>query len=609
MAATLIWFRRDLRLADHAVVEAACRRGPVLPVFVLDDALLFHPETAVARVAFLLENLRALDHDWRRIGGRLLVRRGEPAQTLLALARAAGADRLMAHTDSERLVGRVRDARVNRVLAGAGIAVDWIEPAGATGALISYASWRRHWYGAMGAPLHAIPERAVVPEPRGALADLPIPSLQQLGLRPDAKPIPPAGTAAAQALLERFCRGAAARRYFWELSYPAAKVSTGLSPYLKFGVISPRQCLRRIEALAGEGDRSLGRSALQLASRLRWAAAITQRFRYLPQLELRSLWSPFDAEPLGFDAELYDAWREGRTGFPIVDAAARCLRAEGGWRELNFRSRAIYASFLANLGGIDWRYGALHFMRHLIDGDCPIDHYQWAMQAGVTYRGEKAWSRIYHPGQVAVDRCDPQGLFIRRWLPELAHLTNDQLGAPPPMAAYPAPILDYEMARRRRIEHLAERRCRLAAPGRREGEIRIEGQSRIRTPGPLAGLAELPADLTPFAAERFPQAVLGWAEDREPALFPPALDLASLDGPARRDLASWLAMARSGSAPGSRSRHPDPLAPSPATGRSPDRGPGSGRRAGRSGGRARLAPGQLSLDLDLDLDLDVDPRA
>ncbi len=596
MAATLIWFRRDLRLVDHAVVEAACRRGPVLPVFVLDDALLFHPETAVARVAFLLESLRALDHDWRRIGGRLLVRRGEPAQTLLTLARAAGADRLMAHTDSERLVGRVRDARVSRVLAGAGIAVDWIEPAGATGELISYASWRRHWHGAMAAPLHATPERAVVPEPRGALADRPIPSLQQLGLRPDAKPIPPAGSAAAQALLERFCSGGAARSYFWELSYPSAKVSTGLSPYLKFGVISPRQCLRRIAALAAEGDRRLARSALQLASRLRWAAAITQRFRYLPQLELRSLWSRFDAEPWGFDAELYDAWREGRTGFPIVDAAARCLRAEGGWRELNFRSRAIYASFLSNLGGIDWRYGALHFMRHLIDGDCPIDHYQWAMQAGVTYRGERAWSRIYHPGQVAVDRCDPQGLFIRRWLPELAELTNDQLGAPPPMAAYPAPILDYETARRRRIEQLAERRRRLTEWDQPAEESPIAGQGRITGAGPLAGLAELPADLTPFAAERFPEAVLGWAQERGAALFPPALDLASLDGPARRELASWLAMARSGAASGTRARQADPDATGPAGGRSAARG--------RSGGRVRVAPGQLSLDLGMDLGMD-----
>ncbi len=594
MAATLIWFRRDLRLADHAVVEAACRRGPVLPVFVLDDALLFHPETAVARVAFLLESLRALDRDWRRIGGRLLVRRGEPAQTLRALARAAGADRLMAHTDSERLVGRVRDARVSRLLAAEGIAVDWIEPAGATGELLPYAAWRRLWHGAMAAPLHSSPDRVVVPEPRGALADRPIPGLEELGLKPDAKPIPPAGAAAAAALLERFCSGAAARSYFWELSYPAAKVSTGLSPHLKFGVISPRQCLRRIAALAGEGDRRLGRSALQLASRLRWAAAITQRFRYLPQLELRSLWSPFDAEPWSFDAELYDAWREGRTGFPIVDAAARCLRAEGGWRELNFRSRAIYASFLANLGGLDWRYGALHFMRHLIDGDCPIDHYQWAMQAGVTYRGERAWSRIYHPGQVAVDRCDPQGLFIRRWLPELAHLTNDQLGAPPPMAAYPAPVLDYETARRRRIEQLAERRRQLQEGKPPAAADQPGGQD------PLAGLARLPADLTPFAAERVPGAALAWAREPGPALFPPALDLDGLDGPARRALASWLAMARSGgTGRAKRGGRTDGGSDGDSdAGIGPT--PGRSRPGGR--GRQRAAPGQLSLDLDLDLD-------
>jgi deoxyribodipyrimidine photo-lyase len=111
----------------------------------------------------------------------------------------------------------------------------------------------------------------------------------------------------------------------------------------------------------------------------------TQRFRYLPQLELRSLYRGFDADGWAFDETLYTAWQQGQTGFPIVDAAARCLTATGGYLALNFRTRAIYASFLSNLGGIDWRYGALHFMRHLIDGDCPIDHYQWAMQSGVTH--------------------------------------------------------------------------------------------------------------------------------------------------------------------------------------------------------------------------------
>ena len=506
MVCNVIWFRRDLRLADHPAVQEAARRGVVVPLFILDPALLVHPETAPARVAFLLQSLRALDADLRGRGARLLVRYGEPVAELIAVVKASGADAVLAQVDHERLLGRQRDAAATARLAREHIPLHWFEPPGGCADLLAYPAWSAHWQAAMaGSPLPA-PERLQAPAASAALPDRPVPSLEELGLRADGKPLPPAGSAAALARLETFCQGPAARRYYWELSYPAARVTSGLSPYLKFGVISPRQCLQRLQGLARqEGPQA--RSARQLASRLRWAAAMHQRFRYLPQLELRSLWNAY--EPAGAEEqdagdpgalpplsareqEWYARWCEGRTGFPIVDAAARCLLAEGGWLELNFRSRAISASFLANLCGVDWRWGALHFMRHLIDGDCPIDHYQWAMQAGVTVRGDGAWARIYHPGQVAVDRCDPQGEFIRRWLPELAELTNDQLGQPPAMEAYPAPLLDYDTARRQRQDTLTRQRLRMAE----------ERSAIARLPLPWRAIPLLPAalpldDLTP----------------------------------------------------------------------------------------------------------------
>ena len=564
MACTVVWFRRDLRLNDHAALSAACKRGAVLPLFVLDRNLLFHPETAVARVAFMLECLRALDGELRQRGGRLLIRMGDPADVLVQLVRASGADGVIAHTDSERLVGRVRDARVSRSLAAAGIPLQWLEPAGATGELMPYSRWSRQWHQAMASPALPAPERLVVPPASSALPDQPVPSLEALGLEPDAKPIPPGGSTAALQRLEQFCDGAASRTYYWELSYPSAKVTTGLSPYLKFGVITPRQCLQRLAWLPSERRDPRSRSAMQLASRLRWGCAIHQRFRYLPQLELSALWNTFEASAAAKlsseQEELYAAWQAGQTGFPIVDAAARCLQAEGGWLELNFRSRAIYASFLTNLCGIDWRYGALHYMRHLIDGDCPIDHYQWAMQAGVTYHGSKAWTRIYHPGQVAVDRCDPQGLFIRRWLPELQALTNDQLGSPPAMADYPAPVLDYDTARRLRQETLQQQRLSI-------GDIQ-------------SAMARLPSHLHPFGYERIAQAEVAWADlwvhQPPSSLQPSAIDLERLDPVGWRALMSWF----SGSSRTTGSRTTQPAS------RSRSR-------------RAQQSPGQLSLDLGL----------
>ena len=563
MPPTLVWYRRDLRTQDHEPLAKACSRGPVIPLFVLDDALLFHPETAVARVEFLLHSLRALDARLRELGGRLLIERGQPEQVLPRLAQRHGCRQVLAHTDSERLVGRVRDARVGRALQDNGVSLEWIEPAGACAELQPYGAWNREWHGAMAAALVPEPRRVVVPE---QVPDTPVPDLRELGLFSDGKPIPEAGTAAALQRLDRFLEGPDARTYYWELSYPSAKVTSGLSPYLKFGVVSPRQCLQRLTA-AGQrareqADRSRLRSIQQLFSRLRWGCSIHQRFRYLPQLELRSLWNAFDDNtPLTAEqTELYEAWKDGRTGFPIVDAAAHCLRGGGGWLELNFRSRAIYASFLSNLCGIDWRYGALHFMRHLIDGDCPIDHYQWAMQAGATYRGTKAWTRIYHPGQVAVNRCDPHGLFIRRWLPQLERLTNDQLGEPPALADYPAPVLNYEQARQARVETLSSTRHGIGAI-------------------PLA-LARLPEDLTPFGSDRIAGSQVLWAQERSPELYPEAVDLDRLDQEGWMALLSWFSLRRSAE-----------------TGEDAEREPRRPQANARPSRRSKAAEGQLSFDL------------
>jgi deoxyribodipyrimidine photo-lyase len=206
----------------------------------------------------------------------------------------------------------------------------------------------------------------------------------------------------------------------------------------------------------------------------------------------------------------------------MIDAAARCLQATGGWKALNFRSRALYASFLSNLLGIDWRYGALHFMRHLLDGDCPIDHYQWAMQAGVTHCVDKTWTRIYNPEQTAVDRCDPDGTFIKRWVPEVAHLPTACLGTPPAIKGYPAPILNYKVARQRRVEQL-----------KRQRQIFLN-QDNL---GPY--LARLPETWVPFGADRFASEI-GWANLPDQALFPTALDLDNLSLEEAKALRTWF---------------------------------------------------------------------
>ena len=519
MNCTIVWFRRDLRIFDREPLHRAARRGSVVPVFVLDRGLLFHPETAVARVAFMLNCLQALHRDLSDRGGRLIVRDGDPADVLPNLVRATNADGIYSYIDFERIYGRVRDAKLNRALASQGMKIRWFEPPGTTPELVPYPTYRDLWYSQMQEPLIPAPSAVKVPS---AVTSNPIPTLTELGIVHDGKPIPAGGSQPARKLLEKFLIEKS-NRYYWQLSYPGAEATSGLSPYIKFGAISVRECYQTAQqTLKHRADPKIQRSRKQFISRLRWGSGFAQRFRYLPQLEVRSLYSIFDREEWQFNESLYRAWQEGQTGFPIIDAAARCLSATGGWKQLNFRVRAIYASFLTNLMGMDWRYGALHFMRHLIDGDCPIDHYQWAMQAGVTHCIDKTWTRIYNPQQVAIDRCDPEGAFIRRWIPEVAHLPPEQLGLPPKTKNYPTPILDYKNARQQRIRQLEGLR-----------------QNVLNQKNVLPFLSSFPESLKPFGAELYTCDV-EWSEATEMKLFPSGLNLDELDLNQSKLLRTWF---------------------------------------------------------------------
>ncbi|MEL7350445.1 MAG: FAD-binding domain-containing protein [Cyanobacteria bacterium P01_A01_bin.116] len=536
MTRTLVWFRRDLRMCDHEPLYRAARRGAVIPIFIFDRSLLLHPETGGARVRFMLDCLAALDRDLRSRGGRLILRAGDPVTVLPQLIKATQADGIYAYVDFERIYGRVRDANLNQALAKDHLKIRWFEPPGTTPALMPYPQYRRLWHQQMNEPLIPAPQKIEVPPD---IPSDPLPALKALGHTADEKFIPEGGTTEARRLLDVFFDQRKAEKYYWQLSYPGTNATTGLSPHIKYGAISIRECaqivLRRQNEPQWVTDKRVQRSAHQVISRLRWGSGFTQRFRYLPQLEVRSLYTPFEesrpqtiftagyeAGGWDFDQDHYDAWRAGQTGFPIVDAAARCLQATGGWLALNFRVRAIYASFLSNLLGMDWRYGALHFMRHLIDGDCPIDHYQWAQQAGVTHCLNKAWIRIYNPCQEAIDRCDPQGQFVHRWVPELRHLAPDQLGQPPKVKGYPAPILDYADARNRRARLIDDQRHDI-----------------IHAPNLLPFITRLPEDVTPFGADLFPSDV-SWAKRPMAGLYPTALDLDSLDKAQVKQLRTWF---------------------------------------------------------------------
>ncbi len=514
MSPTIVWFRQDLRIYDHEPLQRAARRGQVIPIYIFEKLLLHHPEACAAQIAFILACLKSLDLDLQKIGGRLILRKGNPVEILPRLVVETQAEGIYAYTDCDRIFCRIRDAQLNQVLAARQMKIRWFEPPASIDELIAYPKYRDRWFADMLAPMAPMPQSLSVPPEISSEA---LPTLAALGHFADAKIIPEGGTQPARLLLHEFF-ARKVETYYWQLSYPSAEATTGLSPYIKVGAISIRECVQFAQPYTKDADLRIQRSSKQLISRLRWGSGFHQRFRYLPQLEVASLYTIFDQEGWEFDAELYQKWQQGFTGFPIVDAAARCLLATGGWKELNFRSRAIYSSFLSNLLGMDWRYGALHFMQHLLDGDCAIDHYQWAMQAGVTHCVDKSWTRIYNPGETAIARCDPEAKFIRRWLPELATVPIAELGGNLEKYGYPAPILDYKRARQKRVQQLEHQRSGFRA---QENVLPF-----------LARMPELPipfgaSDLSHFCAQN-------------PPLFPAALDLDGLELEQAVNLRTWL---------------------------------------------------------------------
>jgi deoxyribodipyrimidine photo-lyase len=433
----VFWFRRDLRLADHPALVEAAAAGPVVPVFVLDPVL--QRPSGANRLAFLAGSLGALDQS---LGGRLVVRSGRPEDVLLAVAQEAGAGAVFA-TDDFGPYGRQRDQRVGSVLSAAGIAVHFRHSAYAvapgtvrTGDGRGYrvfSPFRRAWE-ATGWPQ---PIPAVTgPWWDGELASEGPPSSPAV----DAQ-LPVPGEEAGWERAEAFLAGPV-EAYHDQRNQPGIDGTSRLSPYLKWGALHPRQLLARLGP---------GRGPATFRSELAWREFYADVLFSRPDSARQTL----DQRMAGLrrdsgrtaDAR-FRAWTEGRTGFPLVDAGMRQLVGEG-W--VHNRVRLVVASFLVKDLHLDWRRGARFFMDHLVDGDVASNQHGWQWVAG-TGTDSAPFVRIFNPVTQS-QRFDPDGSYLRRWLPELRELADDHLHAPwtapgGPPSGYPAPIVDHAEQRR-----------------------------------------------------------------------------------------------------------------------------------------------------------------
>lgn len=470
MSATqLVWFKRDLRLRDHAPLAEAAARGPVLAVYVHEPAFRAAAEFDPMHQCFLEDCLGELRDGLARLGLPLLELTGALPEVFELLHAALPVERILAHEETGQWWTYQRDLAVARWCRARG--VEFIErpQTGVIRRLRSRDGWARRWEqrlrsaeAVLPAQLAGVPPReldrlrrrlgaAVVP-PRDARRDPPRPGMQR------------GGELRAWATLEDFLgdRGVDYRR---AMSSPltAHDACSRISPYLAWGAISMRAVLQRLEQRAAqlEGLRAAGvavdrrwSGALQsFGARLRWHCHFMQKLEDEPRIEFENFSRACDGlREAQFDRDRFAAWCNGETGYPLVDACMRALHAEG-W--INFRMRAMLVSFAAYHLWLHWREPAQYLARHFVDYEPGIHYSQFQMQSGTTGINTV---RIYSPLKQQLDQ-DPGGVFVRRWVPELAAVPAEWLTRLQDLPAnlqrqygvrpgrdYPRPVVEHETA-------------------------------------------------------------------------------------------------------------------------------------------------------------------
>ena len=445
MATTVVWFRRDLRLHDHPALAAALADGDrIAPLFVVDDDLLGGRFRSANRRWFMRGSIAALAAALEARGAPLSVVRGDPSDVVPAFALAVGAGRVAISRDYAPY-GRRRDDRVgvalerHRIAFAAWPGVLIHEPGdvltGDRRPFRVFGPFQRTWL--------AGPIRDVLPAPdrisgshrvRGPrVEDVlgEVPPTAELAL------LPPPGEAAARGRLERWASSAALGRYASDRDRLDIDGTSRLGQDLRWGLLSPTEVADRC---AGPGE-----DRRRFLSELTWRDFYAHLLWHEPGLRRASFRASLDSVAWERDRRVIDAWREGRTGYPVVDAAMRQLQSLG-W--MHNRARMIAASFLTRHLGVDWRVGERHFMAHLIDGDPASNNggWQWAAATGAD---ASPWFRIFNPTLQGL-RHDPDGAYVRRWIPELAAHAGATAHTPPP-GGYIAPIVDHRAARERAL--------------------------------------------------------------------------------------------------------------------------------------------------------------
>ncbi|MDT7727271.1 MAG: deoxyribodipyrimidine photo-lyase [Actinomycetota bacterium] len=449
----VLWFRRDLRVGDHAALLAASERSKkVLALYVLDDALI--APSGAPRIAFMHGCLRALDD---QLGGRLLVRQGDPVKVVAQVAEEIGAGSVHVSADAAPY-GRRRDGEVARVLAEQG--VEWVETGSpyaiAPGRVLKpdgepyrvftpfFRAWTRHGWRPP-ADTGASTVDWIKPE-----NSVKLPKTPDLG----EMTLPEPGEKPALAAWRDFHEDGVGD-YDKGRERPDLPATTMMSPYLRWGCVHPRTLLADLSGDERQGAESLRRE-------LAWREFHADVLWHCPDAARKNYDKRFDAiqHDTGTAARSsFELWCEGRTGYPVVDAGMRQLLAEG-W--MHNRVRMVVASFLVKDLHLPWWWGARHFMKYLVDGDLASNQLNWQWVAG-SGTDAAPYFRVFNPTTQG-EKFDPCGDYVRKYVPELRAVKGKAVHQPWNLAegqppGYPEPM----------VEHSLERQVALARYGAIKG--------------------------------------------------------------------------------------------------------------------------------------------
>ncbi|NUM43410.1 MAG: deoxyribodipyrimidine photo-lyase [Anaerolineales bacterium] len=460
----LWWIRRDLRLTDNQALSAALEYASVvIPVFILDAALFTSSTVSAKRRDFMVEGLRRLDETLRVRASYLVVRKGNPVQEICKLVAETKASMVFAEEDYSPYA-RQRDTKVAemvpfRLMPGLTVHHPRAVVKNDGRPYTVFTPFSKAWK-SLPPPFKMLPAPQRIATPMG------IPSDELPAENTDIHVHYPAGEAEANQRLANFIRGPHPRVHDYHLrrDRPDLNATSSLSPYLRFGMLSPRHAVIAAIKIMQLAPSAASRQGVESwLNELIWREFFQAILYHFPQVHEGSFRKDLQNIRWENDPAMFQAWCAGGTGYPIVDAAMRQL-VQTGW--MHNRARMIVASFLTKDLLIDWQWGEKWFMQHLVDGDVAANNGGWQWAAG-TGTDAAPYFRVFNPilqGQ----KFDPHGTYIRTWLPELREVPEKFIHTPweMPLAEqhrhgvvigthYPAPIIDHTWARERTLEAYA----------------------------------------------------------------------------------------------------------------------------------------------------------